>query len=119
MGELVITKIDALINATTKSKRLSTFQQCLKETFGDLVEVLRIKWLDVDNANKAIAIRYPVKNHLKRTLQVSNKLLAMIDALPRKDDRVFATTYGAMLRSFVIYRKRAIENQKNPRLTSD
>jgi integrase len=112
------TELDALINATTKSKRLSTFLQCLKETFGDPGEVLRIKWLDVDNANKAISIRYPVKNHLTRTLQVSNKLLAMIDALPRKDERIFATTYAAMLRSFVTYRKRAAENQKNPRLSA-
>jgi integrase len=112
------TELDALINATTKSKRLSTFLQCLKETFGDPGEVLRIKWLDVDNANKAISIRYPVKNHLTRTLQVSNKLLAMIDALPRKDERIFATTYAAMLRSFVIYRKRTAENQKNPRLSA-
>ncbi len=110
------TELDALINATTKSKRLSTFLQCLKETFGDPGEVLRIKWLDVDFNNKAISIRYPVKNHLPRTLNVSNRLLAMIEALPKKDDRVFSTTYAAMLRSFVIYRKRTAENQKNPRL---
>ncbi len=35
---------------------------------------------------------------------------------PRKDERIFAKNYDAMLKSFVTYRKRAAENQKNPRL---
>jgi integrase len=61
------TELDALINAA-KSKLLAAFLQCLKETFGDPGEVLRIKWLDVDVNNKAISIRYPVKNHMPRTL---------------------------------------------------
>jgi hypothetical protein len=63
-----------------------------KETFGDPGEVLRIKRLDVDTNNKQISLRYPVKNHLPRTPNVSNRLLVMIEALPRKDDRVFPIT---------------------------
>lgn len=109
------TELDALINAA-KSKLLVAFLQSLKETFGDPGEVLRIKWLDVDTNNKAISIRYPVKNHLPRTLNVSNRLLAMIDALPKKDDRVFPTTYSAMLRRFVTMRKRTADIHQNPRL---
>ena len=109
------TELDALINAA-KSKLLAAFLQCLKETFGDPGEVLRIKWLDVDFKNKAISIRYPVKNHLPRTLQVSNRLLAMIEALPKKDDRVFPIPYSNMLRRFVTMRKRTAEIHQNPRL---
>jgi hypothetical protein len=109
------TELDALISSA-KSKLLAAFLQSLKETFGDPGEVLRIKWLDVDTNNKAISIRYPVKNHLPRTLQVSNRLLAMIDALPKKDDRVFPTSYANMLRRFVTMRKRTADIHQNPRL---
>ena len=109
------TELDALISSA-KSKLLAAFLQSLKETFGDPGEVLRIKWLDVDTNNKAISIRYPVKNHLPRTLQVSNRLLAMIEALPKKDDRVFATSYANMLRRFVTMRKRTADIHQNPRL---
>jgi len=57
-----------------------------------------------------------VKNHLPRTLQVSNRLLAMIEALPKKEERVFATSYANMLRRFVTMRKRTADTHKNPRL---
>jgi integrase len=109
------TELDALINAS-KSKMLVAFLQCLKETFGDPGEVLRIKWIDVDFKNKAISIRYSVKNHLTRTFQVSNRLLSMIDALPRKGDRVLPTPYENILRRFVRMRKRTAEIHQNPRL---
>jgi integrase len=109
------TELDALINAS-KSELLVAFLQCLKETFGDPGEVLRIKWIDVDFKNKAISIRYPVKNHLTGTFQVSNRLLAMIDALPRKDERVFPIPYPSILRRFVRMRKRTAEIHQNPRL---
>jgi len=110
------TELDCLIAAAYRSKLLATFLQTLKEIFGDPGEVLRVKWLDVDFNNKAISIRYPVKNHLPRTLQVSNRLLAMIDALPRKDDRVFPISYANILRRYVFMRKRAAETHKNLRL---
>ncbi len=111
------TELDALINAA-KNKELATFLQCLKETFADPGEALRIKWMDVDAQNRAIAIRYPVKSHLTRTLEVSNRLLAMIDALPKKTDRVFSATYASMLRRFVNMRKRTAEVHQNPRLNA-
>jgi len=109
------TELDALINSA-KSKLLAAFLQCLKETFGDPGEVLRIKWSDVDTNNKAIRLRYPVKNHLPRTLQVSNRLLAMLESLPKKGERVFPISYANMLRRFVIMRKRTAEIHQNPRL---
>jgi integrase len=109
------TELDALINSA-KSKLLATFLQTLKETFADPGEALRIKWLDIDTNNKAISIRYPVKNHSPRTLQVSNRLLSMIEALPKKDDRVFPTSYATMLRRFVTMRKRTADIHQNPRL---
>jgi hypothetical protein len=40
----------------------------------------------------------------------------LIDALPKKDDRVFSTAYSNMLRRFVTTRKRTAEIHKNPRL---
>jgi integrase len=110
-------ELDALINAA-KSKRLAAFLQTLKEVFGDPTEVLRIKWIDIDTENKTIAIRYPVKNHNTRTLKVSLRLLAMLEALPKKDERIFPTSYDCMLRAFTRMRKRTAEIHQNPRLLS-
>jgi integrase len=110
------TELDTLIAASTKSKILTTFLQCLKEVFGDPSEVLRIRWLDVDNKNKQISIRYPCKNHSPRTLPVSSRLLAMIEALPKTNEKIFPTTYPAILRRFVAVRKRTAEIHQNPRL---
>jgi integrase len=109
------TELDILI-AAAKNKQLAIFLQTLKEVFGDPTEVLRIRWLDIDNRNQTISIRYPCKNHLPRTIEVSGRLIAMIDALPRKDERVFPTTYPAILRKYIAVRKRTAELQKNPRL---
>jgi integrase/transposase-like protein len=112
------TELDTLITASQRSKMLTTFLQTLKETFGDPGEVLRITWLDIDTKNKQITIRYPVKNHLTRTLPVSERLLAMINSLPNTNERVFTRRYNSLYNTFSKVRKRTAETQKNPRLLS-
>jgi integrase len=108
-------ELDQLI-AFCRSKRMAAFLQCLKETFADPGEALRLRWIDI--SGNIITINKPVKGHLPRQLQVSNKLIAMLNALPKASERIFPTSYGVMESCYVRMRKRAAELQKNPRFLS-
>lgn len=102
--------------AACRSKRMATYLQCLKETFADPGEALRLRWIDV--SGNIVTINKPVKGHLPRQLEVSNKLIAMLNALPRNNERIFPTTYNTLFCCYNRVRKRAAELQKNPRLLS-
>jgi integrase/predicted RNA-binding Zn-ribbon protein involved in translation (DUF1610 family) len=110
-------ELDALISAA-RTKKLATYLQCLKETFGDPSEVLRIEWIDISEKEQTIKINHPVKGHDPRTLQVSSRLLSMLSCLPRKSTRVFTCSYSSISCSYCRLRKRLAETQKNPRLLS-
>jgi integrase len=108
-------ELDALI-AFCRSKRMATYLQCLKETFADPGEALKLRWIDV--SRNIITINHPVKGHLPRQLKVSNKLISMLNALPKNSERIFPTSYMTIASCFTAVRKRAAELQKNPRLLS-
>jgi integrase len=108
-------ELDALI-AFCRSKRMAAYLQCLKETFADPGEALKLRWIDI--SGNIITINHPVKGHLPRQLKVSNKLLSMLNALPKTSERIFPTSYMTMVNCFIAVRKRAAEVQKNPRLLS-
>jgi integrase len=108
-------ELDQLI-AACRSKRMAAYLQCLKETFADPGEALRLRWIDV--SGNIVTINKPVKGHLPRQLEVSNRLIAMLNALPRNSERIFPTTYNVMFCCFNRVRKRTAELQKNPRLLS-
>ena len=110
-------ELDALINAAL-TKRMATYLQTLKETFADPGEALRIKWIDINEKNSAVKINYPVKGHNTRTLEVSNKLIAMLNALPKTSELVFPLKYSSMLNTYVRLRRRVAELQQNPRIPS-
>jgi transcription initiation factor TFIIIB Brf1 subunit/transcription initiation factor TFIIB len=102
-------ELDALV-ASAFTRKMSTYLQCLKETFTDPSEALRIEWIDI--SGNVISINHPVKHHSPRQLEVSNKLLAMINALPRKSDRIFNTDYANISRSYYRLRRRIADAQK-------
>jgi integrase len=108
-------ELDQLI-AATNSKRLATYLQTLKETFTDPGEAIPIEWNDV--LDRQIAIRHPVKDHRPRTLEVSEKLIAMINMLPHTSNRVFDCSYSSMLTVFVKVRRRLATKTQNPRINS-
>lgn len=105
--------LDALIASTT-SKRMATFLCCLKETYADPGEVLAIEWRDI-KGNK-LTIAHPVKGHLAGDYEISGRLLAMINMLPKKDKRVFPSNYSSLLTSFVRMRKRIAVKIQRPEL---
>jgi integrase len=106
-------ELDALI-AGCRSKRMATYLQCLKETFADPGEVLGLRWLDV--SGNVITINRPVKGHLPRQIPVSNRLIAMIESLPKESERIFPTTYRNLFSCYDRVRKRVAELQKNKRI---
>ena len=107
--------LNQLINAT-QSRRLAAFLQCLKETFADPGEILRLEWQNVKD--NVITIQHPVKGHLPGKMEVSSTLLAMINALPRTSKLIFPMNYKAMSSSFRAMRKKAAIRLQNPRLLS-
>ena len=110
-------ELDTLIGAC-RSRRMAAFLQTLKETFADPGEVLKLRWIDINASNNTITINHPVKGHNPRQLQVSNRLIAMLNALPKTSERVFPTTYSSMDMCFIRLKRRAAQNLQNPRLQS-
>lgn len=107
--------LDALI-LSTQSKVMATFLQCLKETFADPGEILKLEWKDI-KAN-VITINHPVKGHLPGQMQVSQRLIAMLNGLPKKSKQVFPMSYRTAAQCLRTLRKRVAQKLQNPRLPS-
>lgn len=99
--------------AACRSKRMVAFLQALKETFADPGEILKLQWTDI--SDNALNIR-PVKGHKPRQLNISSKLVAMLNNLPRTSERIFPTTYDSMYPIFSRLRKRVAATLQNPRI---
>jgi integrase len=106
--------LDLLISAA--SRRMATYLQCLKETFADPREILRTEWIDLKN--NVLSINHPVKGHLPGKYEITPKLTAMLNALPRKDKRIFPMTYACAIDALKKLRKRAAQKFQNPNLLS-
>ena len=111
-------EIDLLIAGM--SSRLATFLQVLKETAMRSGELIRLPWIDVDFERRIITLNHPEKRSLPRQWsKLSAKLWDMLDALPRKDIRVFGpSTSNSMKGTFVRYRRKISVKLQNPRLLS-
>lgn len=108
------TELDQLI-AATQSRRMAAFLQTLDDTFTDPGEALLIN-RDEDIKGNAITIRHPVKDHRPRTLEVSQKCIAMINMLPPTDSGlVFDCTYNSIASTFLALKRRVAEFTKNDR----
>ena len=106
-------ELDALI-CSARSKRMATFLQCLRETYADPREILRLKWKNL--SGNIITINHPVKGHLPGQVKISDKLVAMLNSLPRKSERIFPTTYASIAHSMRILRKHTARKPQNPRI---
>ena len=105
--------LDALISAT-RSKQMATFLQCLKETYADPGEILKLEWREIKG--NVIPINHPCKGHLPGQYEVSGRLIAMLNSLPKDSKFVFPTTYRSMAGLFAFLRKRAAQRLSNPNL---
>lgn len=108
-------EIDALIAGT--GKKTSTFLQLLKETAMRSGEAKRIQWTDIDFERNIVTLNNPEKRSNPRMWKVSPKLIAMLNAMPRKSERVFGDgPVTSMKTTFLKARKRLAMKLQNPRL---
>ncbi|MEM3752902.1 MAG: site-specific integrase [Candidatus Bathyarchaeia archaeon] len=104
--------IDQLIAGS--GRILSTFLQFLKETGARSGEAARLRWSDIDLERKTVRIT-PEKGSRPRILLISRKLVDMLNNLPRKTDKVWATLYS-LKSNFYKTRKSLAFKLQNPRL---
>jgi len=108
-------ELDSLIsNGNTNT---ATLLQILKETGARIGEILpSLKWIDLDFSRKTITIRKPEKGSNSRILPISNKLIGMLNNLPKINERVFQTSKLNARRTYNQLRIRTIKKLANPRL---
>jgi integrase len=108
-------EIDDLIAGC--SNQVATFLQLLKETAMRSGEAKRIQWTDVDFDRRVLVLNEPEKNSLPRIWNPSPKLLNMLNALPRKSERIFGDgPINSMKTTFLKARRRLALKLQNPRL---
>ena len=113
-------EIDALIAGV--GKKTAAFLQLIKETGMRPGEAWRLKWIDLDLQNNTITIT-PEKHSRARRYQISNRLVAMLNALPRKWEYIFHSpnvdhidSLEWFRRTFLYRRKNLAKKLQNPRL---
>ena len=107
-------EIDSLIAGS--SLQMSTFIQLLKETAVRCGEAYKLQWIDINFENNTARIT-PEKGSNPRQFKLSNKLIAMINRLPKTSTQVF--TYKGMYNLRKIFsrqRKRIAAKLGNPRI---
>ncbi|MEM2888033.1 MAG: tyrosine-type recombinase/integrase [Candidatus Bathyarchaeia archaeon] len=104
--------IDQLISGS--GRKLSTFLLFLKETGVRCGEASRLKWSDIDFERRIVRIT-PEKGSRSRILPVSNRLINMLNNLPRSSEKVWATLYS-LKSNFYKTRKSLAFKLQNPKL---
>ena len=108
-------EIDALIAGC--GKKTSTFLQLLKETAMRSGEAKRLQWSDIDFERRTVTLNLPEKRSNPRIWRISQKLTAMLNALPRKTDKIFGNgPITSTKTTFIRSRKRIANKLQNPRL---
>jgi len=99
-------------------KKTGTFSQAIKESGARPGEIWRLKWTDLDTEHGILRINHPEKDSNPRIVKVSSKLVAMLNALPKRSQRIFGGT--GTLRglgiSFLMTRKKVARTLQNPRM---
>jgi integrase len=106
-------EIDLLISGT--GKLTSAVLQTLKETGMRIGELTQLTWLDLDQERKTLKIT-PEKGSNPRILPVSDKLIGMINTLPKDRKTIFQDKKGR-LRTYLCTQRAALAKKlNNPRL---
>jgi integrase len=108
-------EIDDLIASC--GKKMATVLQLLKDTGMRIGEALDLQWIDIDLERKIILLNRPEKHGNARALRISDKLIAMLNRLPRVNGKVFSNkTKATIANNFNRQRKKAAQKLGNPRL---
>jgi len=107
-------------------KRTATFLQIAKDTGARAGEIVRLQWIDVNTKDSTVAINNPLKGSKSRTIKVSDKTIAMINAMPKQTDFIFGLETNrfeeangkkrSIQCTFIRQRNRLAITLQNPRL---
>ncbi len=107
-------ELDSLIAGS--GKKLASLLQLLKETGCRIGEAQRAEWTDLDPESCIFNIRAE-KGSRNRQCKLSQKLVAMLNRLPKENKLVFGGTHTGVFRnSLDSVRKRQASKLENPRL---
>jgi integrase len=113
-------EVDDLISGA--GKKVATFLQLLKETGLRPGEAWALKWVDLDFERCCLTCT-PEKNSNSRQLRISNRLISMLNTLPKGSKWVFHSAEVDPLYSLIKFRrmfqrqrKRISEKLQNPRI---
>jgi len=108
-------EIDALISGC--GKKTATILQTIKETGMRIGEVLRLKWIWLDVERNILTLNAPEKHGRPRAFKVTSKLVGLLQALPKKNEFVFAGVNPKYAQScFKHSRRKLAKKLGNPRL---
>lgn len=108
-------EVDELIAGC--NRRFGAFLQLLKETGVRSGEAWRLKLEDIDVERSVITFNMPEKGSNPRQHKVSLKLIAMLNSLPKKSQKVFGDgDLDQFRKCFMLQRKRIAHKLQNPRL---
>lgn len=107
------TEVDQLI--ASSNKKVATFLQLLKETGMRSGEAWELVWTDFDFENRTVRVT-PEKGGNPRQLRISNKLIGMLNALPKDDQRPFKGSLKHFARTFRRQRAKVAHKVQNKRI---
>lgn len=108
-------EIDQLIAGC--NKKTAVFLQLLKETGMRCGEAWQLEWTDVDFENEVVKVTAE-KGGEPRVLKISRKLIAMLNTLPRDNDKVFGgLSLDGFRRNFQKQREKVAYKLQNPRVS--
>jgi len=108
-------EIDALIAGC--GRKAAVLLQLLKETGMRPGEACALTWRDIDVERNTITVNNPEKGSNPRVFRTSNKLMAMLNALPKNYARVFGDLIGKKASELLWQaRKRVAAKLQNPRI---
>ena len=107
-------EINALIAGC--GTKTATFLQLLKETAIRYREAWLLKWIDLDFKKETVNIT-SAKHGIPRELRISQKLIGMLQRLPKNSEKIFGNIgYSTMRNNLNDQKKRIAEKLQNPRI---
>ena len=107
-------EIDALIAGSRKKN--AAFAQLLKGTAMRPGEAKVLEWINIDSERNIITLNDPEKGSNPRMWKVSQKLVQMLNGLPKTSEQVFPGSLKSMKGTWIDTRARLAETLQNPRL---
>ena len=108
-------EIDQLISGC--GRKTATILQTIKETGMRIGECLSLTWIALNDKANTLTLNTPEKHGLPRIFSISPKLVMMLQALPKKRDKIFGVTKPKTAQiNFASARQSIARKVKNPRL---